>query len=54
MGSLLVQTRETTERTWLYIKDALKQDQTLLYQIRLNLIQYKIYLTKIRNRICLR
>ena len=31
MGTLFIQTRETTDGTWLYIKDALKQVQTLLY-----------------------
>ena len=32
MGSLFIETREANEGTWLYFKDPLKQEQTLLYQ----------------------
>ena len=32
MGTLFIQTREANEGTWLYFKELLKQEQTLLYQ----------------------
>ena len=32
MGTLFTETREANEGTWLYFKDPLKQEQTLLYQ----------------------
>ena len=32
MGTLFIETREANEGTWLYFKDPLKQEQTLLYQ----------------------
>ena len=32
MGTLFIQTRETIEATWLYFKDPLIHEQTLLYQ----------------------
>ena len=32
MVALFIQTRETTEETWLYSKDPLNLEQTLLYQ----------------------
>ena len=32
MGTLFNETREANEGTWLYFKDPLKQEQTLLYQ----------------------
>ena len=32
MGTLFIETREVKERTWLYFKDPLKQEQILLYQ----------------------
>ena len=32
MGTLLIETRKANEGTWLYFKDPLKQEQTLLYQ----------------------
>ena len=32
MGTLFIETREAIEGTWLYFKDPLKQEQTLLYQ----------------------
>ena len=31
MGSSFIETREAIEGTWLYFKNPLKQDQTLLY-----------------------
>ena len=42
-GTLFIQIRETTERTWFYFEDTLKQEQTLLYQgdtLELDSIQY--------------
>ena len=32
MGTLFIEAREANEGTWLYFKDPLKQEQTLLYQ----------------------
>ena len=32
LGTLFIETREANEGTWLYFKDPLKQEQTLLYQ----------------------
>ena len=32
MGTSFIETREANERTWLFFKDLLKQEQTLLYQ----------------------
>ena len=32
MGTLFIETREANEGTWLYFKDPLKEEQTLLYQ----------------------
>ena len=32
IGTLFIETREANEGTWLYFKDHLKQEQTLLYQ----------------------
>ena len=32
MGILFIETRDTTEGRWLYFKDTLKQEQTMLYQ----------------------
>ena len=43
MGTLFIETREANERTWLYFKDPLKQEQTLLYQgdtFELDSVQY--------------
>ena len=32
MGTLLIKTGEANEGTWLYFKDPINQEQTLLYQ----------------------
>ena len=43
MGTLFIQTRETTERTWLCSEDPLKQEQVLFYQadtFELDSVQY--------------
>ena len=32
MRTLFIQTKEANEGTWLYFKDTMKQEQTLLYQ----------------------
>ena len=42
-GTLFIETREANEGTWLYFKDPLKQEQTLLYQgdtIEIDSVQY--------------
>ena len=43
MGTLFIETTEANEGTWLYFKDPLKQEQTLLYQgdpFELDSVQY--------------
>ena len=43
LGTLLIETREANEGTWLYFKDPLNQEQTLLYQgatFEVDLVQY--------------
>ena len=32
MGTFFIETREANEGTWIFFKDPLKQEQTLLYQ----------------------
>ena len=44
IGILFIETREANERTWLYFKDPLKQEQTLLYQgdtFEIDSVQYR-------------
>ena len=43
MGTLFTDTREANEGTWLYFKDPMKREQTLLYQgdtFEIDSIQY--------------
>ena len=52
LGTLFIETRETNEGIWLYFKDPVKQEQTLLYQgdtFEIDSVQY--FSTKTKNQI---
>ena len=56
MGTSFIETREANEGTWLYFKDPVKQEQTLLYQgdtfeieVQLYNIQYNIFFDQDRK-----